>query len=491
MYHTALAQKVEVSLKVAIPNHTLQAAATQTEFSKFKDFIRNSPPLDSSKLPTSPADAKPGFVEEMNDTGKESDETEPRDLDGSGDAYPDDKQSGDKDAKPPSPLKPILKKPRNQEGQSSTDIEHSPRSSQKRKARTVSPIEALPSPVLQKIFVLSQFNCNLPICSPTLGRGLSSEQIFRTLTLLAFWDETESWTGESEPWLQERFAELTGIDGVDIDFTFHRYVREKRVLQQQIMTVKWFTLERMKALQFEVMSNIIHNITWFKEPVQMASLQKSRLNNLLEANPVEPKDIKTVYAREQPGEWLHIHVSAGPRFTFEIHSHYCGHRLSYPGRLLAIPDNRLCGSPWNVKKIAFLNKLWSTFPVNDTLAIAMSRRAVHQGIVSAMAKGELEALRVILKYNVAAYAKDRQALTIKRPYHLCPQYFKLAQRQENAKAVKKVLKKHLARQTGSMSDNDERTEGRCHVWTRGVVKRTFSKKFLRGQRPRTGKTNKA
>ncbi|KZZ92352.1 hypothetical protein AAP_03007 [Ascosphaera apis ARSEF 7405] len=382
------------------------------------------------------------------------------------------------DGQSPQPVKPILKKVRVHEGPLCVKTEQiSASTSEKPKPRSVSPFELLPSSILQKIFFLANLECNMALCSPLVARRLSSERIYRALTLLAFWDENETWTGESEPWLEERYAAITGVEE-PIDFAPHLSDGAKRRLQQGIMKLRWFTLERVKALKIEVMCNLLRNITWFREPVQMATLQMARLVTLIEAAPTEHKGVETVYAREQAGEWLRIHVSASPSFTLEIHSHFCGQRLCYPGRLLAIPDNRLHGTPWNVKKIAFLNELRSLFAINDSLAISMSRRAVHQGIVTAMAKGDLEALRIILKYNVVAYAKDRQELALKKQYHLCPQYFKIAQKQENSKAIKKVLKKHIAEQKSPASEGDA-NEGTCQVWTRQIVRRTFSKKANR------------
>ncbi|KAI5306091.1 hypothetical protein KEM56_002237 [Ascosphaera pollenicola] len=414
----------------------------------------------------------------MPESEKEAVKEKVEELDQDGQKCSENEKDQAQIEKPPLLLKPILKKVRLQNDHDCSDAEQKSASPPKAcKERVVTSFELLPSAILQKIFFLADLNCNMALCSPFISRGLSSEKIYGALTLLAFWDERETWTGETEPWLEERYSAITGVDE-PIDFAFHLSDGAKRCLQQDIMGARWFTLERLKKLKLEVMRNLLSNVTWLTEPVQMATLQKARLETLLDATPIQHKGIETVYAREQAGEWLRIHVSASPSFTLEIHSHFCGQRLCYPGRLLAIPDNRLRGTPWNVKKIAFLNELRSLFAVNDSLAISMSRRAVHQGIVTAMAKGDLEALRIILKYNVVAYAKDRQKLAVKKQYHLCPQYFKIAQRQENSKAIKKVLKKHIAEQKGSGTDSDA-TEGTCQVWTRQVVKRTFSRRVTK------------
>ncbi|KAI5283778.1 hypothetical protein KEM52_003227 [Ascosphaera acerosa] len=382
-------------------------------------------------------------------------------------------------------------------------------------------MEVLPSALLQKIFFLADLNCSLPLSTPMAAHALSSEQIYRTLTLLAFWDESESWTGDTTPWLEQSFVEVTGVQE-PVDLRRYRGDAARRALQRAIMKTRWFTLARVKQLQADIMRALILRITWLGEPVRMASLQRLRLEHMLEADGSTPadshqqqqqqqqqqhdppqqcqprSDAVTVYAREPAGDWLHIHVSAGPRFSLEMHDHFCGQRLAFPGRLLAVPDNRLRGTPWTARKVAFLHDLRGLFPVSDSLALDMSTRAVHQGIVTAMTKGDLDALDVVLKYNVAAYARDRQQFAVRKQYHVCPQYFKIAQRQDNAKSIKRVLKRHLAEQRGSATAGSvpaadeaselvlagEKTEhGRCQAWTRGVVRRTFSRN-LKEHRPR-------
>ncbi|KAI5310380.1 hypothetical protein KEM55_007734, partial [Ascosphaera atra] len=274
--------------------------------------------------------------------------------------------------------------------------------------RKPSPFQRLEdqSHIFARIFFLSGLNYNFPAASPFIAKFLSGERIFRALTLLAFWEEDEPWPGNSRPWLEEIFEKLIRVK--DADLTCYQNLTAKRDLQWQVMKRRWFNLDRVRILRTEAMHVFVDNMTWFREKIQIAPIQQKGIQRLIGSSPKEGEEMRTFYAREHYGEWLRIHVQeTSPVFDVEIRSQFFRHRLRYPGHLLAIPDNRLCGTPWTPQKVAFLSDLRRMFAIQDCLALAMSRQAVHQGIVTALNRGNLEALEIILKYNVVAYYKER------------------------------------------------------------------------------------
>ena len=125
--------------------------------------------------------------------------------------------------------------------------------------RHLTPLEALPVELLDKIFFYS-LNTNLPRASPSIAAAMSSERVYRILILWAFWDGPEdlqlndgAHTAGAIP--ISRIQRLMGNEYRPLSR------EERRCLQSVILRCRWCTPERIRS-QLPDLERLVIWRTW-------------------------------------------------------------------------------------------------------------------------------------------------------------------------------------------------------------------------------------
>jgi hypothetical protein len=137
----------------------------------------------------------------------------------------------------------------------------------------LSMLEALPGEVIEQIF-LHSLNLNLPRASPFLSRVLSRESMYRSLILLAFWDDPPDFPG-SEAVNRMMVGPLEYVPISEDD---------RSRLQKQILKCKWLTAERVRE-QVPTM--------------QILTLHRLWVNTGIKVNEDQQEDFEKLLAREK------------------------------------------------------------------------------------------------------------------------------------------------------------------------------------------------
>lgn len=98
-------------------------------------------------------------------------------------------------------------------------------------------LEALPGEIIEQIF-LHSLNLNLARASPFLSRALSREHMYRTLILLAFWEDTPALPGSAA--IDQMM--VGPLEYIPLS------LEERSHLQEDVFKCKWLTLERVRDL---------------------------------------------------------------------------------------------------------------------------------------------------------------------------------------------------------------------------------------------------
>lgn len=297
------------------------------------------------------------------------------------------------------------------------------RSSSRRRARSrargnrrTSSIESLPAELIEKIFLMC-LDCNFPLASPLVAAVLSSESIFRMLTLLAFWDHA---------------CDVKKIGRIERVFedADHSVIPSPHELQSAILRFRWFNMRRLQALRLEVFDMCIAH-GCFKEEFNFHDGEMERMKLFIENNkstylPMATETFRGRYGRDLSPEEIQvlldknypIHneltVSIGPVIRFSVeHRGFPQKSFCFPTNPSILPDVTIRGSPWTPRKVAFLGYIvdYLRFYLPEAVrfqpphpdgveiwcAVSSSEDARNEGINSALIEGNVEALRKIIE----------------------------------------------------------------------------------------------
>lgn len=302
-----------------------------------------------------------------------------------------------------------------EEGWSQNSLRHQSRNRARRKGK-LSPIESLPAELLEKIFLMC-LDCNFPLASPHIAAVLSSESIFRLLTLLAFWDHACD------------VRKIGNIERVfeDVD---HNAIPSPYELQSAILKFRWFSIHRLQTLRLEVFDMCISH-GCFNKDFNFHNGELERMKSFIGKNkstylpmvtekfrgrygsPLSPQEIQALLDKNYP---LHneLTVNIGPVIRLSVdHRGFPQKSFSFPMNPSVLPDIRIRGSPWTPGKIAFLDYVIDCLrfylpegaraqPLSPTVtemwcALSLSEDARNDGITSALMEGNIDALRKVIE----------------------------------------------------------------------------------------------
>ncbi|KAJ5708701.1 hypothetical protein N7488_008502 [Penicillium malachiteum] len=282
--------------------------------------------------------------------------------------------------------------------------------------RRLSILEALPVEVIEQIFLYS-LNINFARASPVLAAAVSSERIYRLLILLAFWDD---------PGEHPVSAEIKRIlSPVDYDYLGPLTRGRRSILQSQVFSCRWCTMERLLKQVPTLMVLTIHR-KWLDtgikmEPDELEALQrfmKREDDSKLEFNAKGPL---IFHFAKLLGPYAHLqHLDRNPYHVYklritpmtqiEIISVKARIFDSSPALdLCAFPEKLLRGrkSGFTPQDVAFLEMLRMTsdnykhiespiIPCTDTI---VNRTALHDGVYNAIETQNYNALISLLKID--------------------------------------------------------------------------------------------
>ncbi|CAG8090232.1 unnamed protein product [Penicillium salamii] len=145
------------------------------------------------------------------------------------------------------------------------------------RTRMLSMLEALPAEVIEQIF-LHSLNLNLPRASPFLSRVLSREHMYRTLILLAFWDDSSSYPGS---------ATISQMMVGPLEYV-PLSLEDRTRLQKEIFKCKWLTMERVREQVPKMQILTIHR-QWINAGIVVDKEQQSDFENFLARKTDRPR----------------------------------------------------------------------------------------------------------------------------------------------------------------------------------------------------------
>jgi hypothetical protein len=147
-------------------------------------------------------------------------------------------------------------------------------------------LEALPAEVIEQIF-LHSLNLNFPRASPYLSRVLSREHMYRSLILLAFWDDPPDCPGSA------------AIDQMMVGPLEYVPISENdRIrLQKEILKCKWLTAERVRE-QVPTMQILTLHRLWINAGIKVNEDQREEFEKLL----AREKDTPHIFHGQGPAK---------------------------------------------------------------------------------------------------------------------------------------------------------------------------------------------
>lgn len=332
-----------------------------------------------------------------------------------------------------------------------------------------SELERLPVELIQQIF-LHSLELNLPRASATLARCLSKESIYSSLILLAFFDDDGQ-----RPVVEKLFApgQYRELD-----------LAEKLRLQTSVLNSRWCTLHRLRQ-NMPALSNLAIVQAWYEEHNRELQRDKSTpelppitpspalqaiasLPSLADLGAAEQHFMARSSASPVDGDGEISKASTYlPRLRTwtskskagQIYKTIDGTRGIFNVR--CIPGRLLRGSPWMPEKVAFLKFIrqgWRFLQKDFVLKI--SPTAMFDGMASAIAECNTEALSVLLELHFATFqdetspssvtASGRLPCSISFSHPLPLELFHLATRQRRSAELMSLL---LREGIGSIHDD--------------------------------------
>ncbi|KAJ5340006.1 hypothetical protein N7452_006734 [Penicillium brevicompactum] len=310
--------------------------------------------------------------------------------------------------------------------------------------RMLSMLEALPAEVIEQIF-LHSLNLNLPQASPFLSRVLSREHMYRTLILLAFWDDPPSYPGSDA--INKMM--VGPLEYVPLS------LEERTRLQKKVFKCKWLTRERVLE-QVPTMQILTVHRQWINAGVVVDKAQQQKLERFL-AREINI-DTPTVFKGQGPPMLKLLNYLLSTPFGAEFrrmcpnatkpgpHPYElviepmqttnirCASMLSdihFPVlNLREFPEHLLRGRSTGFlpEDVAFMEMLrmtssnWTDGTRKATETI-FNRKAVNEGIQNAIRNQNLSALRCLLKIDEYSIRFSPQNVTRDIIYKIPQEHF--------------------------------------------------------------------
>lgn len=282
-------------------------------------------------------------------------------------------------------------------------------------------LERLPVELVHQIF----FHClevNLVHASPYLMRALSENAIYKSLILLAFFDDDRRHLVERRHFLPASYRVLD--------------VYEKLRLQINILKCRWCNLRLIKeCLPSLTRLKIVQE--WFaeterKNPHHLSDdsdrviLDRKEVAILPDLNDFEALE-KHFFASRNEFDVGNNMASANPNFpriiTWSytvVGKHKIRKSISMSTTVLAarhIPKSLLVGAPWTQEKIDFLQLLRQGHRfIQSDFWLDLSPTHLFKGIANALEENNELALLTLLELHYAAFRRDRFTLDNLRPH---------------------------------------------------------------------------
>ncbi|KAL4917660.1 hypothetical protein BDW62DRAFT_183059 [Aspergillus aurantiobrunneus] len=307
--------------------------------------------------------------------------------------------------------------------------------------KRLSRLESLPVELIEKIFLYS-LNVNLPRCSRSISAAVSSERVYRALTLLAFWDDsytqvptpmsdsatpgtatsTESAAAATAPGATEISALLRPVDYVPLDRD------ERKSLQTSVLRCRWCTIERLLSHLPDLMRLTVYR-HWFSANIHMTSDSENSLRSML----AQKGDIYSFKGTGKDGN--HYTLSIVPIVSITVNCFETEQQTTNGiFSIMEIPDKFLIGTDagFSESHAQFLEilRMASGFNRSDVAPteISFSREAIQQGIHTALIERNAEVLTTLLKIDEYTSRGESTSATQSLPYTVPADHFRTAVR---------------------------------------------------------------
>ncbi len=283
----------------------------------------------------------------------------------------------------------------------------------------LSQLETLPLELIQSMF-LHSLEINLARTSPILAKSLSKESIYTALVLFAFFDDDGEHPVETKSFALARYRQLD--------------LAEKLRLQTSILDCRWCTLERLKRIM-PALSRLAMVQAWHEEKERESRDDAHESETtLITPSPALRKVAQLPTSSDVEAIEQHFLARCSERLAEdEGHSPYSatylprirtwtskdkdgqtyktvdGARGVFNARY--IPDRLLRGKPWTLEMVEYLKIVrqgWRFLQKDFVLKI--SSTAIFEGMASAIAEHNLDALKVLLELHFAAF-RDQNSHT--------------------------------------------------------------------------------
>ena len=278
-------------------------------------------------------------------------------------------------------------------------------------------LEALPAEVIEQIF-LHSLNLNFPRASPFLSRVLSREHMYRSLILLAFWDDPPSYPGSDA-------IDRMMVGPLEyVPLSLHDRAR----LQEDVFKCKWLTLERVRE-QIPTMQILTIHRHWINAGIKVNKSQQDDFEKVFARKKDTPRvfhgqgpplDKLAALLISQQGEFFkqmcpdaakggphayELHIT--PMVYTEIRCPNLRSIVTFPAlNLLKFPDHLLRGRSdgFHPEDVALLEMLrmtsfnWTSGQMRATLT-KLNRKALNEGIQNAIRTQNFNAMLSLLKID--------------------------------------------------------------------------------------------
>ncbi|PYH41322.1 uncharacterized protein BP01DRAFT_349532 [Aspergillus saccharolyticus JOP 1030-1] len=294
----------------------------------------------------------------------------------------------------------------------------------RKKKKKQSRLESLPNELIEHIFLYS-LNVNFARASPVLAAAVSTERIYRTLILLAFWDDSAEASVSCNRESKDAIAKILR----PLHYT-PLSPAQRKDLQTAILHCRWCTVQRILDQLPKLMKLVIRR-QWFGAGISMTDDHEGTLKRVLKqkdhARVFEGFEASTTSDTSTPTPTNNYTLTIKPLVSVTITNHSNGQETTHPFLSpLVIPDKYLRGSAASnsassspasssvASEDGFSQALITYLEVNrlalgcsiDTLPLtplqhplALSRPALQQGIHTALIANNLPALLTLLKLD--------------------------------------------------------------------------------------------
>ncbi|KAL2841442.1 hypothetical protein BJY01DRAFT_217483 [Aspergillus pseudoustus] len=296
--------------------------------------------------------------------------------------------------------------------------------------KSLSKLEALPVELIEKIFMYS-LNVNLPRSSRFLAGAVSSERIYRALTLLAFWDDSTPQDTELDKSPAPAAAKVARKEISRIlrplDYS-PLTLEDRRSFQASILRCRWCTLQRLVDQLPDLMRLTIWR-QWLARPIAMAGDQQERLGLFL----ARKGDNRTFQGTDKDN--VNHTLIIVPLVEVIIARQEPQSEMNFPILgIFSIPDKYLSGTDegFNENHTRFLELIRAagglTRPINgsSTRNVAFSREAIQEGIHTALIEHNAAALTTLLKIDEYTFRCEES--DVRLAYTLPAEHFRTAVR---------------------------------------------------------------